>query len=149
MTTHEYYQKNKEKINKRCSKYHLKHKEEINKRSKIYSKVNFVYLSQYRARKNRQEREEVVKEYGGKCVLCKNDDYDVLEFDHVNNDSYLKNPRYKGFRTGMPIRLYKKYIREGIIKKDDLQILCANCNRKKARYDQEFKRLERIQIAPF
>ena len=149
MTSQEYYQKNKEKINKQCSEYHLKHRDEIIKRLKKYNIKNFVYLSQYRATKNRQERGKVIEEYGGKCVSCGNDDFDVLELDHINNDGYLKNPRYKGFRKGMHIRLYHKYIREGRIKKQDLQLLCANCNRKKARYNQELKRLERIHVPPF
>ena len=129
--------------------YHLKHKDEINKRSKQYNINNFIYLSQYRSTKNRQERNKIIDEYGSECILCKNNDYDILEFDHVNNDGYLKNPRYKGFRKSMPIRLLKKYLREGIIVKEDLQLLCANCNRKKTKYNLEFKRLERINIAPF
>jgi len=71
-----------------------------------------------------QERIEIMKEFGSKCVVCGCDDIDVLEFDHKNNDGWKE----KSMRGVIDVR------RHGNLTKDKYQLLCANCHRKKTKY---------------
>lgn len=60
-----------------------------------------------------------------KCQACGNDDFRVLEFDHLNN---------KEFNIGDAINNYGK---ERIIKEmEKCQVLCANCHRIKTYNDR-------------
>lgn len=102
-------------------------KETGNKWSRI-KKSKYVY--------NRRDRRiNLLNDLGGKCVLCKICDFDVLHFDHINNDGYI----YQN----------KHIINQVEDNPDKFQILCANCNIKKEVFRREFERLEKLQIPPF
>lgn len=91
----------------------------LDKRSN-YNKTDLV-------RKNRKQynlilKKQVIEKYGGKCVCCGESEILFLTIDHVNNDGYKDDDKYKSFYY----ILRKEPIRE------DLQVLCFNCNCGKA-----------------
>lgn len=71
-------------------------------------------------KKRLRRRLKAIELLGGKCAHCGNDDFRVLQIDHINNDGYLEgknrsDPMMRDIYTG----------RRSI---DDLQLLCANCH---------------------
>lgn len=68
--------------------------------------------------------------YGGKCVSCGFADHRALQLDHINDDGHKDRNQY-GRRGGFA--LYQRLVLDG--KRDDLQLLCANCNTMKE-YDR-------------
>lgn len=70
-------------------------------------------------------RQTVLNHYGNKCACCGETRYEFLEIDHVNNNG----ARHR--------KMTGHHICNWIIKNDfpsDLQLLCANCNRGKAKF---------------
>lgn len=62
---------------------------------------------------------------GGRCVICGERDYIVLEFDHINEDGAAR--RHAGWTIG-------KYLRHhDVAREHGLQLLCANCHARKTR----------------
>ena len=59
---------------------------------------------------------------GGKCVKCGNDDFRVLQIDHINGGGWKERlvVGYKG-NYGVISRIING-------EKDRYQLLCANCN---------------------
>ena len=55
---------------------------------------------------------------GGRCVTCENDDWRVLQFDHINDDGSEDRER-----SGSSLVLS---VVNG--QRDDIQLLCANCH---------------------
>jgi len=73
-----------------------------------------------------QRKTRVMKKLGGHCALCRNDNLDHLEVDHINDDgSSLR-------KSGDDSSIYLK-IMSGVYDFGHLQILCCNCNMKKSR----------------
>lgn len=71
---------------------------------------------------DRRTRLAALELLGGKCVKCGINDWRVLQVDHINgggNREYLK--------TGYGARFHRKLI-DGILHREDYQLLCANCN---------------------
>lgn len=81
-------------------------------------KVEFMRL--YQRRQRVRERDDAFKVLGGKCVHCGNDDYRVLQIDHIK--PLLKT---KGKHLGLRI---KTGLANGTMSTDNLQLLCANCH---------------------
>jgi len=57
-----------------------------------------------------------------KCAHCGYDDPRALVIDHINNDGYKERETIK---TNWGTRTYLAYLSED---RDDLQVLCCNCN---------------------
>lgn len=66
-------------------------------------------------------REMLILELGGKCVLCGNGNWTVLEFDHIYGRDYVVSELSSGARMAR----YKKEVGGGLIR-----LLCAECNKK-------------------
>jgi len=75
------------------------------------------YQRDYRAR----VREQVLQLYGGKCVCCGETDLHFLTFDHKNGGG-TKERRSTGM-TGSTF--YLSLLKH---RRDDIQVLCFNCN---------------------
>lgn len=71
------------------------------------------------------KRAIVIDHYGGHCKCCGETTHQFLEIDHINSDG-----REHRISTG-------RHVMEWIIKNnfpDNLQVLCANCNRGKGKF---------------
>jgi len=76
-------------------------------------------------RMSREQRVRLIllEMYGGRCCRCGNDDYRVLQLDHINDDAPEDRKKY-----GLSKRtIYLKIIR-GEIDRKRYQLLCSNCN---------------------
>ena len=78
-------------------------------------------------------RWDVVQKYGGKCVCCGESRIAFLTMDHRNNDGANERRRLYGAQTGASRSWYLKLRRESV--RDDLQVLCWNCNEAKEHFD--------------
>lgn len=74
--------------------------------------------AEYRSEQITQLRIEAIEKYGGCCGNCEEKDYEVLQFDHIDNDGDNRNSH-----RNMKAR-YRKYIREDC----RVQLLCCNCH---------------------
>lgn len=70
----------------------------------------------------RAEQVSAVRVYGGKCACCGLRDERFLTIDHVNNDGSSDRP------GGNHARRFTRVYR------DDIQVLCYNCNMGKERF---------------
>lgn len=135
-TDREYYQKNKEQYTIRGKIYYQKNKKAISVRQakhyrdpvnrekksvsmrRRYLKERDTILIQHRT-----QRIELLKFVGGcKCKRCGNDDWMVLQIDHVYGGGNKEQKENK--RPSSP-KIYQEHITKTPNK---YQILCANCN---------------------
>lgn len=66
-------------------------------------------------------RQDAISQLGGKCAECGNNDYRVLQFDHIDGGGDAdRGGRNQNNRSVM------REVRDG--KRDDIQLLCANCH---------------------
>lgn len=87
------------------------------------------------ARSNDKAKQEVFAHYGGCCLICGEDDYDVLTIDHENQNGAAHRRETGIGRNGTIIRwLRKNNYPEGF------RLLCYNCNIKAFRIHQRLKR---------
>ena len=84
--------------------------------TRYYSKGNLV-----------RQRQAAIVAYGGKCVCCGEGQYEFLAFDHINNGR--GNPPNRERTYTMLRRL-----RDAGWPKDEIQLLCHNCNLAKGFY---------------
>lgn len=68
--------------------------------------------------RRRKRRQELVDDFGGKCLKCNFSDPRALQFDHVKGDGPGHNATYDREK------LWKEIRREPY----RFQLLCANCN---------------------
>lgn len=91
--------------------------------------------------KNMQNlRREAIEKLGGKCVRCGySDDIRALTFDHKDGRGHIE-------RDGINPSAYHRKLYQQIIagERDDIQLLCANCNQIKAIEKREFEKEEVI-----
>ena len=79
-------------------------------------------------------KEKIIKNYGGKCVCCGEDEPIFLTIDHINEDGARhreeligeKIVRGKG-HTATSTQFYK-WLEKNNFPKDNFQLLCMNCN---------------------
>lgn len=69
-------------------------------------------------------RNEVFDKYGSECKACGETERLFLTIDHINNDGW-KLRKENGYRES-GIGLYLDILRNGM--RDDLEVLCFNCN---------------------
>jgi len=85
----------------------------------------------YECKRCLRKRDNIVKQLAflrlgsSCCIICGNNDIDVLTVDHINNDGHRNR-----FIDGLGITLYRK-IMYGSIDRSRFQVLCLNCNIKK------------------
>jgi len=73
-------------------------------------------------------RDEIIKEYGGKCGCCGEKRVEFLSIDHINGGG-TKHRKILGGGTA-----FFQYLRENNYPKDKYRILCMNCNWARGRY---------------
>lgn len=68
-------------------------------------------------------KHQVIEKYGGVCICCGENQILFLTIDHINNDGKMEREKIKNYTTkSFYLNLRKTDIR------DDLQVLCFNCN---------------------
>lgn len=99
--------------------------------------------STQRSRQKRKRRENLLNFLGGTCKGCGIIDFDILIFDHKNNDGREDKRRmHNTFIT----KYYLEHLKEA---KEKLIILCHNCNWRKEMVLRELTRLIGIGVPPF
>jgi 5-methylcytosine-specific restriction endonuclease McrA len=81
------------------------------------------YHREWRAKRRIVERDGTFEKLGGKCVVCNNNDYRVLEIDHVK--AIRRKPNDGSAESGTRLR---QRIHNGSRTISNLQLLCANCH---------------------
>jgi len=71
-------------------------------------------------------KQKVFDYYGGKCEICKQNNYDFLSLDHINGNGRKQRKELLSIDSGTS---FYKYVFKN--KPNDLRILCYNCNCKK------------------
>lgn len=72
-------------------------------------------------------RKTILELYGGECKCCGINNPKYLQLDHINNDGGEERKSIPSSIRGG--RFYKYVLKQG--KRDDLQLLCANCHNAK------------------
>ena len=88
--------------------------------------------------KDKRKRESLIQELGGKCVHCGYSNIGALVLDHKNGNGDSDRKRV-GNRVA---RYYSQHLNEA---REQLQVLCANCNMLKTRENNEQNKSRRIQ----
>lgn len=146
----EYYKINKERL---CKYNNEKSKERLrllkendpDKYAKYLKRMRDAARKSYRLhkddltysfKKDNQARETLINYLGGKCVICGySANIHALELDHKNGWGNKDRLRLLGSKHGKISRYYIKNLAEA---KNNLQVLCANCNRIKTIEEKEF-----------
>ena len=115
----------------------LTKQEEVRLYNKKYKKEHQIVASHSNHRYNQNNKTQLIDFLGGKCKICEIADNDVLEVDHKFNDGVIDRQRFPHNNSTL---YYLKHLRKA---KKKLQILCANCNKKKSFFLIGFQRLER------
>jgi hypothetical protein len=104
--------------------YHREYNKRYPKRGEVVAASSLHY--------RRALRLQVFTHYGLRCAACGEDDFDVLEMDHINNDGaahrlQIANMTKDGHKRGPGgHRLYYWLKQNGF--PSGFQTLCANCN---------------------
>jgi len=147
-SSRKYKQLHREEIKKKALEYYHKHSDAIKLKKKQWKLKNTekikLYALNYASSQRLKVRNTLHEFFGGKCIICGNDDGDVLQFDHINNDGFLEQKKRRSIHY---IQRQIKHTPD--IAKTKYQLLCANCNRKKHNWFLEFNRLEKLGVPPF
>lgn len=109
------------------------------KRYRVWHEENYDEVLSAQAKKRREQRLELLKYMGGKCVKCGFSDYRALQIDHVNGDGNKE-------RKANPLGAYYKYLFDNVKNNPNkYQLLCANCNWIKRFENREFNNYRRIK----
>jgi len=73
---------------------------------------------------NRKHRIEFINEFGGKCQICGESNWEFLTVDHIYNGGTEHRKKLK--RAG--INFYRWLKLQGYPNRSDYQLLCFNCN---------------------
>lgn len=112
----------------------LKDRREFEKRyRKNYRKKNWKYIKKFTEFYREAWFARALDVLGRKCVICRNEDVRVLQFDHIFGNGLID--RKKGF---IGWTLHKWIVTHPKQARKKYQILCANCNWIKAWERGEF-----------
>lgn len=79
--------------------------------------------------RRRRTRVEIINLLGDKCVDCGySEDYRALQIDHINGDGHLEEGRSR-----------PTYYKKVLANPDKYALRCANCNRLKQLFNEEFR----------
>lgn len=95
-----------------------------------YCKDNKEKICIYKKIYDRNQKQIVVDNYGGKCNCCGESKIEFLTIDHVNNNGAEDRKLHKD-KTGSG--MYRWLIKNNF-PKDNYQLLCFNCNCAKGFY---------------
>lgn len=73
-----------------------------------------------RRENNRRKRQQVIEMYGGKCACCEETEIEFLAIDHINGGGGAERKGFKGNTFYWHLAKTPK--------RDDLRVLCHNCN---------------------
>ena len=76
----------------------------------------------------REAKRQLIERYGGRCVACGISELAVLSLDHVNDDGAEEKRRLNKRGYSWYYHLLAEPTR------DDLQVLCLNCQYRKRNY---------------
>lgn len=76
--------------------------------------------------KRRKIRKDIIAKYGGRCKCCGESRWEFLTIDHINNDGAKERKEKYGTQSGNSMQWFLELKRLPI--RDDLQVLCFNCN---------------------
>jgi len=124
-----YYIKNREHLIERSKKYQIEHREEINKRRR--KNKNYGHNRIAGMEKRHLDKVRILSFYSNPpsipiCNNCGEQDIDVLCLDHINGGG---SRHVRDLTT----TLYGWILQNNF--PDGFQVLCANCNLKKARLE--------------
>jgi len=105
--------------------YRLTHRKQMDSYQKSYRQRNRTRIEQYKKNWRKSKREEIISLLGSKCIKCGNSEKEVLQIDHIKGGG---TKLFKKYGT----ELYSKILREIKNGSKDYQLLCGNCNIKKA-----------------
>lgn len=74
-----------------------------------------------------KRKQDIVNMYGGKCECCGDTNIEFLTIDHIHSNGYIERKRIYGRE------FYKELLSLGS-KREDLRLLCMNCNFSIAKY---------------
>jgi len=99
--------------------------------------------------RNRYIKDVVYQAYGGyRCACCGETEPLFLSLDHIHNDGYQKRKSGDdGSGATLCNQLYMQFKRTGIWR-DDIQVLCMNCQHGKARNGGICPHKQRVTTIP-
>jgi len=126
--THAYYLKNRDKMIEYAKKYQWEHREVINRKRK---NRNYGYNRISGMEKRHINKVKILSFYANPqgvpiCNDCGEQDIDVLCLDHINGGG---NKHVRGLHNTLYNWILQNNFPQGF------QVLCANCNLKKARLE--------------
>lgn len=69
----------------------------------------------------------MIQKYGGKCACCGETEPMFLTFDHINNDGHIERKSLRESGANLVRRIE-------LTDREDIQVLCYNCNCAKGHY---------------
>lgn len=157
---HEYYLSHKEESRAGAKRYYERNKDKVLSRNKVYWEENKTHLNALQRdwhKKNKVKVNQGKRLYWAKCLetlysylgniccckaidcwhigLCGISDRHILQFEHIQDNGKSDRKRFKGGQRAM-IMYYVKHLDEV---KQNLQLMCANCNWKKRARNREYR----------
>lgn len=108
---------------------------------RIYAKRSYMRFRAAYLKPDSERRETLVGKLGGRCLHCGYDkDVRALVLDHIRGDGHADRKRLGG-------KIARYYLNNFDEAKQNLQVLCHNCNAIKAIDEKEHNRSRRVSDA--
>jgi len=119
-----YYLKNIDYSRQQKRQFYLQNAELLKQRTKNYRIANLEKVKEKNRIYHKRVKINLMNLLGGiKCRNCGITDMRVLQFDHINGNGKKERKKFKCHST---LQLY--YYKLPHLAKQNLQVLCANCN---------------------
>lgn len=126
---YKYYKLHKDKCQLSKQKYYQKNKQELKEKTKKYyqklkTEGKLVYKSEYQLKYHKKIRQNIFVLLGGfNCIKCGFADKRALQIDHISGGGKKELEKFGGWCIMMSY-----YLKNPVLAKQKLQVLCANCN---------------------
>ena len=123
---HDWYEKNKERVNKQSHEYYLSHREETLQRTKKYHHEHKEERKKYYKENYSEIRLEVLAKIDPsmKCARCGCDETRFLDVNHIKGGGYEEHKK-RGKKVTKNMILLIHTGKRGV---EDLNLLCRICN---------------------